>query len=321
MKHKLAVLFILIPVFSSFGQERISPALEKLFVPKKLTALAKCYPTVEFEPHFDIKNLDWKIKLTADVFENRTETFLSNHKNENQKKQTSLFWADGKMLPESELKNKDDFWPIQYKYQNILRDPKSYTKEEIENIKKFGSSSNRQAQSGTPMFFFDFIYSASSRRAIEEHIISTTFLGKRTKIHERILPQVKKVEAEILEEAKTDKETKNFVDGLKSADAYYWRQIAGTNRKSFHSYGISIDVLPRRLYGKAIYWSWEKDKQGDRWIFTPLEKRWTPGEKVIKIFEENGFIWGGNWVIFDNMHFEYHPELTTAATGDGKKHL
>ncbi|MBQ9624309.1 MAG: M15 family metallopeptidase, partial [Treponema sp.] len=24
---------------------------------------------------------------------------------------------------------------------------------------------------------------------------------------------------------------------------------------------------------------------------------------------EEGFIWGGYWVIFDNMHFEYHPEL------------
>ena len=22
-----------------------------------------------------------------------------------------------------------------------------------------------------------------------------------------------------------------------------------------------------------------------------------------------GFIWGGYWAIWDNMHFEYHPEL------------
>lgn len=342
MKKNLAGLILIFLSFSLFGQERISPALEKLFVPKNLVALSKCYPTVEFEPHFDIETLDWKITLTANVFENRDSRVKRENdtdgKRENDasdklvndtsdklendissKKQTTLFWADGKMLPKSELKNKDDFWPLQYKYQNVLRDPKSYTDAEIENIKKFGSSSNRRTQSGTPMFFFDFIYSASSQRTIEEHIISTTFLGKRTRIHERILPQIKKVEAEILEAAKTDDETKNFVDGLKSADAYYWRQIAGTSRKSFHSYGISIDVLPRRLYGKAIYWSWEKDKQGDRWMLTPLEKRWTPGKKVIGIFEENGFIWGGNWVIFDNMHFEYHPELTTAATDGGKK--
>jgi hypothetical protein len=31
--------------------------------------------------------------------------------------------------------------------------------------------------------------------------------------------------------------------------------------------------------------------------------------EVIKIFEEYGFIWGGNWALIDTMHFEYRPEL------------
>ena len=44
-------------------------------------------------------------------------------------------------------------------------------------------------------------------------------------------------------------------------------------------------------------------------MLVPLEKRWMPPAEVRKIFEEEGFIWGGYWVIFDNMHFEYHPEL------------
>ena len=35
-----------------------------------------------------------------------------------------------------------------------------------------------------------------------------------------------------------------------------------------------------------------------------------PPKEVIDIFLEEGFIWGGNWAIWDNMHFEYHPELT-----------
>jgi hypothetical protein len=30
---------------------------------------------------------------------------------------------------------------------------------------------------------------------------------------------------------------------------------------------------------------------------------------VIRIFEEEGFIWGGKWAMYDTMHFEYHPEL------------
>ena len=44
-------------------------------------------------------------------------------------------------------------------------------------------------------------------------------------------------------------------------------------------------------------------------MLVPLKSRWMPPETVIKIFESEGFIWGGYWIIFDNMHFEYHPEL------------
>ena len=29
----------------------------------------------------------------------------------------------------------------------------------------------------------------------------------------------------------------------------------------------------------------------------------------IEIFEDEGFIWGGRWAVWDNMHFEYHPEI------------
>lgn len=322
MKKTHSAFAVLLAIFSVFSNKisaqakkernlpgRISPQLEKLCVPKNLSELEKCYPAVVFDPSFDIKKMDWKINLTANIFENRSADFLASHKNG--KKTAVFYWADGKMLPEEEIEHKENFWPIQYKYQNTLRDPKTYSDEEIERITQFGSNSSRRAQGGTPMFFFDFIYSAASQRTIEGHIISTTFLGKRTRIHERILPEIKKIEREIIKAAETDEETKIFVDELKSADAYYWRQIAGTSRKSFHSYGISIDVLPRHLRGKAIYWSWEKDRRGDKWMLTPLESRWTPGKKVIQIFEDNGFIWGGNWVIFDNMHFEYHPELTT----------
>ena len=38
-----------------------------------------------------------------------------------------------------------------------------------------------------------------------------------------------------------------------------------------------------------------------------------PPQSVIDIFEDEGFIWGGKWVIWDNMHFEYHPELILEA--------
>ena len=111
--------------------------------------------------------------------------------------------------------------------------------------------------------------------------------------------------ANVAEDAKIRK----FIKTLRSSDAYYWREIAGTNRKSFHSYGIAIDLLPQRLNGRSIYWGWEKERSGDKWMMVPQEARWAPPQALIKIFEEHGFIWGGYWIIFDNMHFEYQPQL------------
>jgi D-alanyl-D-alanine carboxypeptidase len=29
----------------------------------------------------------------------------------------------------------------------------------------------------------------------------------------------------------------------------------------------------------------------------------------VRIFEKQGFVWGGYWYHFDTMHFEYRPEL------------
>ena len=36
---------------------------------------------------------------------------------------------------------------------------------------------------------------------------------------------------------------------------------------------------------------------------------WIPPLAVIAVFESEGFIWGGKWGVWDNMHFEYRPEL------------
>ena len=156
---------------------------------------------------------------------------------------------------------------------------------------------------------FDFIYESDSRIKLERHIKRISFLGVKTNIHERIVDTLKMVEEEILELSTKDEEVAGFLKNLKSADAYYWREIEGTKRKSFHSLGIAIDVLPKNLAGKQIFWSWAKDKFPKDWMLVPLKNRWMPPQRVIDIFEKYGFIWGGKWVIYDNMHFEYHPEL------------
>lgn len=293
------LLFLLFPIFAQISPQSQIP--NKVFVPVEIKNFMRCYPDIDYTTTFDLELNDWKIDMTADLFFERT-------KKPKGKKSASFYWAGGRLLPKEELTNKENYWVLQYEYENKLRDPKTYTAEEIEKIKQFGSAENRRNDGGTPMFFFDWLYSAQSQKIIEDHIIRTTFLGKSTRIHERIWTPLKNVEKRILAR-KSSPEISAFLANLKSCDAYHWREIIQTSRKSFHSYGIAIDILPKRLNRKAIYWSWEKDKLGDKWMLVPLEKRWIPPAEVRKIFEEEGFIWGGYWVIFDNMHFEYHPEL------------
>lgn len=266
---------------------------EEIHIPEKLKIFQEAYPDITFESEWEKNVNDWKITMTLG------------------EKEIILYWANGAMLPEDELKNKDLYWSLlyEYDYRKPLKDPANFTPQEIEEIKKFGSDENRKSQAGTPMFFFDEIYDSKTRGKLESHIKGISFLGFRVNVHERIVQPLKEIETKINEAAKTDKEVADFVKSISKNEAYYWRVIANTNRKSFHSLGIAIDIRPKSYKGKEVYWSWTKDKAPDGWMLTPLKNRWMPPQAVIDIFEDQGFIWGGKWIIFDNMHFEYHPEL------------
>lgn len=265
--------------------------------PEKLYIFKKAYPDISFSSSFIDELGDWKI--TMEIPE------------KNGSRTVTLYWCNGSLLPLEELPNRAQYWTLlyHYNYETPLADPADFTPEQIEALKKFGSNESRKSGAGTPMFFFDEVYDSNTRLSLETHIAHTTFLGKRINIHQRIQEPLKKVETRILALAENDNEVKTFIDGLRSNEAYYWRLIANTNRKSFHSLGIAVDVLPKSYGGKDIYWSWAKDRDPENWMLTPLSRRWMPPQSVIKIFEEEGFIWGGKWGIWDNMHFEYHPEL------------
>ena len=260
-------------------------------LPSDLQVLIGAYPELKIHADYDQAQNDYKI-----TFNSYGKDFM-------------FYWADGRVLPPEELKNRQNFHSIIYPYNNVLRDPSTFTEEEIQRLREYGKVSSRKNAPGTPMFFFDAIYSSQSRSTIERHIVTTTFLGKPTRVHEKIFPKLKNVEKKILEAEKTSPKVKTFVRELKSAAAYHWREIDGTSRKSFHSLGIAIDVLPVAYHGGEVYWSWARDKNPSGWMTTPLKRRWMPPEEVIRAFESEGFIWGGYWVIWDNMHFEYHPEL------------
>ena len=259
--------------------------------PELLKLFRKAYPNVKFSSCYDYEQNDWKIEIST------------------KKRKATLYWAEGKFLPKEEHSQKDLYSSFLYPYQKQLHDPSTFTKEDIERIRNFTSPKNRQSGKGTPPFLYDIIYDCKSRISVESHIDTTSFLNKKTNAHEYIHKVLEKVEKEIFEVAKNNSEVQDFINKIASADSYSWRVISDSGNRSFHSLGLAIDILPKGWNSKNLYWAWRRDIDKNNWMLLPLERRWMPPQKVIEIFENHGFVWGGKWIIWDNMHFEYRPEV------------
>lgn len=94
-------------------------------------------------------------------------------------------------------------------------------------------------------------------------------------------------------------EWKVFLSGPSTVN---WRVVAGTNRLSPHSYGITIDMGVKQ----SNYWKWDNPKATET---DSIAYRNRFPVEIADIFEQYGFIWGGRWYHYDNMHFEYRPEM------------
>ena len=50
-----------------------------------------------------------------------------------------------------------------------------------------------------------------------------------------------------------------------------------------------------------------------QYVLEALDSGWVaPLGPHVDAFEAEGFIWGGRWLHYDTMHFEYRPELLDA---------
>lgn len=111
---------------------------------------------------------------------------------------------------------------------------------------------------------------------------------------------LKKVMQEIGEVAKNNGGILQFL--LPISGTFNYRTIQDTGRLSAHAYGIAIDLNR----SDSDYWKWASEDDGTKRIASyPKE--------LVKIFEDNGFIWGGKWKHFDILHFEYRPEFIIKA--------
>ena len=149
---------------------------------------------------------------------------------------------------------------------------------------------------------------------VEKELVSVTFPGgKRVRVHRKVAPSLKQAMTEIQSEIdarKASSDTKlaeAMLQYFNSADCFNWRNIAGTNVRSTHSFGITCDLNPKITH----YWVWD-EAAGVSWKDTNR----TPAlKKIILILERYGFTSGVRWRHYDDMHFEYRPEYFASACG------
>ncbi|MDR1221159.1 MAG: M15 family metallopeptidase, partial [Treponema sp.] len=162
--------------------------------------------------------------------------------------------------------------------------------------------------------FFETLWQARDRTEAFSHQQWIDFLGRKVQIHEIIAAPLDRVNTRIQELAKNDPEIPLWLNSLASITGWNWRNIAGSENRSFHAYGAAVDLLMKTQAGMETYWQWTAAK-GIDWRTVPADKKQNPPVAVIRTFEEQGFIWGGRWSRYDTMHFEYHPELLIMGTG------
>jgi len=255
-------------------------------------ALKQAYPGVIEEVGF--KNDDWAVLM----------------------KGTWYHYAGGRLLPETELENAANYRSMQF--YNYVEELPEWVERTPEEARRFAgwSGSSGGARTQTPVrrshFFLDTLWQAGTQSETERRMARINFLGKQVRMHELVRDRLILVEAEIRAAAAIEPAVHTFINSIGTMESYGWRNIAITDSRSYHSYGLAIDILPRSLGGKQTYWLWTSQAGRDWWNVS-YDQRYHPPSTVTKIFESYGFILGGKWQQFDTMHYEYRPEILILA--------
>ena len=225
---------------------------------------------------------------------------------------TWFFWARGRMLP-AELREDWEQYASYRFYAYPLRLPEVRRLDEEERRRlELRLEAAEQDPPRRHEGFLGALYQAATRGQTESGIERVVFLGYPVSVHKALVEPLAAVERSLQRLAQSNEETREFLEGLKGFAGYNWRAIAGTRSRSYHSYGIAIDLVPKSYGGLYAYWRWALPHER-QWYSLPYEKRWMVPQPIVHAFEEQGFIWGGKWFFFDTMHFEYRPELLLLA--------
>ena len=219
------------------------------------------------------------------------------------------YWEEGRLLTADLRPRSEEFTPLRfYRYYPgplRIREVDPELAERLRNILAERESDPPVRHPG----FQDALYGVSSRAEAESTMVEVSFLGRRTRVHPVAVEALRRVEREVRQAASRDPDVAEFVGGLNAVEGFHWRNIAGTRARSFHSYGVAVDLIPGYYGGDFGYWRWAAEAGVEDWWALGEEDRFMIPQPIVDAFERNGFVWGGKWLFFDPIHFEYRPEV------------
>lgn len=282
-----ALLISIIGTDQSAGQQQ-QRGREQNDGQRQLKALRQSYPRVVTDVSY--RNSDWSIEIDEQRF----------------------YWANARLLPETERLNHERYSSI--RFYNYYRGPvqiANLTPEQEVRVRRLFRGRDGASSLSTPRYngFLDTLYGIRNRIDAEQKMVQMRFLGNAVTVHPFLRAPLHRVEQKILRRIARDAELRAFIAEIHSASGYVWRSISGTNARSYHSYGAAVDLLHNNYEGDHVYWRWSAERGVEEWWKIPIADRWSPPLSMIDIFESEGFVWGGKWLLFDNLHFEYRPEV------------
>jgi hypothetical protein len=261
-----------------------------------MKALAAAYP--ERLGRAEYRNGDWAVPLRAAGFQGAAVS----------PGETWYYYSGGRLLPEELREQAQEFDP--QPFYNYPAELPPWEPPGPDAAARFRNQAERRRlfPPKRSQHFYDALWRSHSRDESWDRVKSIRFLGRPVMVHYMILEELALVEERILAEAKTNPQIRSWINSLDTVDGWNWRSIVDTQSRSFHAYGAALDLLPKSLGGRETYWLWAARRTPEWWT-VPYERRVHPPAAVIKAFESYGFIWGGKWLFFDTMHFEYRPEI------------
>lgn len=280
-----AASFALKTGIDSYSIPLIDEARDRLDARLVASCYARAYPDLIGEPRRDEASGEWILTVRGEAYA----------------------YANGRWTPPKLAKDWKNFRPyVDAVYPWELIEPALLPAPVLRHLRELPMT--QEDAPPTEGGFAFSLYGGNDKASVYARQTRMDFLGRRVTVHELCAPALARADARISAAARGSAEVRAFLDTIDSVGAFNWREIRGQRELSRHSFGIAVDVLPKGWERKSVYWQWDASKGLD-WAVLPLAKRWAPPEQVVDIMESEGFVWGGKWLVYDTMHFEYRPEM------------